>query len=87
MKSALSPSHQSTYDALFRQPVPRDVQWRDVSALLSGMSATQVVQESSGTLKVTRNGRTLLLHRPRGKDIADAKELTQVRNFLERSGP
>ena len=87
MKSALSEPHQSTYDALFRQPLPRDVQWRDVWSMLGGMAATQTVQENTGTLKVTRNGRTLLLHRPRGKDLADAKELTQVRNFLERSGP
>jgi len=87
MKSALSESQQSTYAALFRQPLPRDVQWRDVWAMLEGMSATQAVQENSGTLKVMRNGRTLLLHRPRGKELADAKELTQVRNFLERSGP
>ena len=87
MKSALSDAQQSTYDALFRQPIPRDVQWRDVWAMLGGMAATEAVQEDSGTLKVTRNGRTLVLHRPRGKELADAKELTQVRNFLERSGP
>jgi hypothetical protein len=87
MKSALSEAQQSTYAALFRQPLPRDVQWRDVWAMLGGMPATEAVQENSGTLKVTRNGRTLVLHRPRGKDLADAKELTQVRNFLERSGP
>jgi hypothetical protein len=27
-----------------------------------------------------------MLHRPRGKDLADKKELIQVRHFLERSG-
>ena len=86
MKPALSEAHRSTYDALFRLPLPRDVQWRDVWSMLGGMSATRTVQENTGTLKVTRNGRTLLLHRPRGKELADAKELTQVRNFLERSG-
>jgi hypothetical protein len=36
--------------------------------------------------KITRNGQTLVLHRPRGKDLADKKELMQVRHFLERSG-
>jgi len=87
MQSALSDTHQSAYDALFRQPLPRDVQWRDVSSMLGGMAGAEAVQENSGTLKVTRNGRTLVLHRPRGKDLADAKELAQVRNFLERSGP
>ena len=87
MKSALSETHQCTYDALFRQPLPRDVQWRDVSSMLGGVAGTEAVQENSGTLKVTRNGRTLVLRRPRGKDLADAKELAQLRNFLERSGP
>ena len=28
----------------------------------------------------------LVLHRPRGKDLADKRELMQIRNFLERSG-
>ena len=87
MKSELSESHRSTYDALFRHPPARDVQWRDVWAMLAGMAATEVVQDNNGNLKITRNGRTLALRRPRGKDLADAKELTQVRNFLERSGP
>lgn len=87
MKSALSESHQSTYDALFRHPVARDVQWRDVWSLLGAVAGAEAVHENNGSVKVTRNGRTLVLHRPRGKDIADAKELTQVRNFLERSGP
>jgi hypothetical protein len=44
------------------------------------------VHEPSGNLKVTRNGTTLVLRRPRGKELADAKEVTQVRHFLERSG-
>jgi hypothetical protein len=44
------------------------------------------VQEQNGTLKATRNGQALVLHRPRGKDLADLKELAQVRHFLERSG-
>jgi len=47
----------------------------------------EAVREDGGTLKVVRNGRTLVMRRPRGKDLADAKELTQVRNFLDRSGP
>jgi hypothetical protein len=87
MKSALSESHQSTYDALFRQPLARDLQWGDVWSMLGAMARTEAVREDNGNLKVTRNGRTLVLHRPRGKDLADVKELTQVRNFLERSGP
>jgi hypothetical protein len=87
MNSPLPASHKSTYEALLRHPPARDVQWRDVWSMLGAMAGTDAVQESNGQVKVTRNGRTLALRRPRGKDLADAKELTQIRNFLERSGP
>ena len=46
---------------------------------------TNAVEDDKGNLKVTRNGQTLVLHRPRGKDLADKRELMQVRHFLERS--
>src|SRR4051794_11475500 len=77
-------SHRGTYDAVFRHPVARNLQWRDVWSMLG--SVADAVQEHNGTLKISRNGLTLVLHRPRGKDLADLKELTQVRHFLERSG-
>ena len=87
MISELTGSHRSTYDALFRQSMPRDLRWEDVWSMLGAMGGVEAVQEAGGTLKVRRNGRSLVLHRARGKELADAKELTQVRNFLERSGP
>jgi hypothetical protein len=73
MNSPATGSHRGTYDAVFRRPAAHNLQWRDVWSML-------------GTLKVSRNGQTLVLHRPRGKDLADLKELAQVRHFLERSG-
>ena len=85
MIAGLNPSQQSTYDALFRQAAPRDLRWEDVQSMLGAMPGVEAVQESGGTLKIKRNGRSLVLRRPRGKELADAKELTQVRNFLERS--
>ena len=83
----LTGPHRSAYDALFRQTMPRDLRWEDVWSMLGAMGGVEAVQEAGGTLKVKRNGRSLVLHRARGKELADAKELTQVRNFLERSGP
>jgi hypothetical protein len=85
MKEPLTVSHRNTYDTVFRVPTPRDIQWRDVWSML-GAVADSAVEEPNGKLTVTWNGRTLTLHRPRGKDRADLKELSQVRNFIERSG-
>src|SRR4051812_22778668 len=84
MDSPPTGSHRGTYDAVFRRPAAHNLQWRDVWSMLGTFA--DAVQEHNGTLKVTRNGQALVLHRPRGKDLADLKELAQVRHFLERSG-
>jgi hypothetical protein len=85
MESQLSGTHQKTYEHLFRHPMPQNLQWRDVSSMLTAMMDVSVVEDDKGNLKITRNSQTLTLHRPRGKDLADKKELMQVRHFLERS--
>src|SRR5580700_8021132 len=86
MESQLSGTHQKTYQHVFQHPMPHNLQWREVWSMLGAMPDVNAVEESNGNLKATRNGQTLLLHRPRGKDLADKKELMQVRHFLERSG-
>ena len=82
----LTGAHQKTYQHLFQHPMPHNLHWRDVWSMLGSMADSQTVEDSNGTLKVSRNGQTLILHRPRGKDIADNSELMQIRHFLERSG-
>jgi hypothetical protein len=45
----------------------------------------QVEIEPNGNLKVTRHGRTLVLHAPRTKEVADTAELMALRHFLEKT--
>ncbi|HEY8747145.1 MAG TPA: hypothetical protein VIM11_04175 [Tepidisphaeraceae bacterium] len=78
-------THQSTYDAIFRHPIARNLQWRDVRSMLGALA--EVAEEDGGKVKFVRNGVTLAFHRPRGKDLSDAQEVMQIRHFLERSGP
>ena len=85
MKTPLTGTHRKTYDDIFQRPTPRDIPWSDVWSMLDAL-ADSAVMEPHGNLKVTLNGRTLALHRARGKDLADMKELLQIRNFIERSG-
>jgi hypothetical protein len=85
MEAQLSGNHQKIYDRLLQHPMPHNLQWREVRAMLDALSGSSSVEDDKGTLKVTRNGETLVLHRPRGKDMADEKELIQIRHFLERS--
>jgi hypothetical protein len=66
--------------------MPQNLQWREVISMLAAIPDVTAVEDDRGNVRVTRNGRTLHLHRPRGKDLSDKKELMQVRHFLERSG-
>ena len=53
--------------------------------MFEAMPDAQTIQNKKGNLEVTRNGQTLVLHRPGDKDLADMEDLTKVRHFLERS--
>jgi len=86
MESELSGPHKKIYDRIFQHPMAHNLQWREVWSMLSAIKDAVAAEDDKGNLKVTRNGQTLMLHRPRGKDLADKKELMQVRHFLERSG-
>jgi hypothetical protein len=78
-------ANQSTYDMLFQHPMPRNLRWRDLRALLASIAET--VEEPNGNVKFTRNGHTLTLHPPGRKDFSDVQALMDVRHFVERSTP
>jgi hypothetical protein len=84
VNTQLAESHRRTYDAVFQHPVARNLQWLEVRSMLVALA--DVVEEDSDVLKVTRNGKSLVLHRPYRKGMGDIEELMKVRHFLERSG-
>jgi hypothetical protein len=79
----LNGSHSRTYDRIFQHPISHNLEWRDVHALLGKLG--EVAEERNGNLKITRNGRLLVLHAPRNKDIAEMNDIMTLRHFLERS--
>ena len=85
MESELSGTHQKVHDQLFQHPLPHNLQWRELWSMLSALPMATAIEEKDGKLKVTRNGHTIVLHRPRGKDLADESELMQIRHFLQQS--
>jgi len=85
MKQQLGGLHGATYDAVFRQPVSRDVGWRDVCSMLGLLG--DVSEDADGRVRVTRNGQTLLLRTPPPWHArASVRQVLEVRGFLERSG-
>jgi len=83
MEPELTKTHQRTYETIFRHPAARNLEWRDLRALLRELA--DVEEEPNGKLKVTRNGQTLVMQPDRHKDVAEVDELMRIRHFLERS--
>ncbi len=79
----LTGSHQRTFDRIFQHPISHNLEWRDVHALLGEIG--EVAKEHNGSLKVTRNGQTLVLHPTSKKDVTEMDEVMALRHFLERS--
>jgi hypothetical protein len=79
----LNGRHQHTYEAIFRHPAARNLEWHDVRSLLDALA--DVTEGQNGSLQVTRNGQTVILHAPKHKDVASVEELLAIRRFLEQS--
>src|SRR6266487_496874 len=84
MEIELTGTHRTTYDAVFQHPISRNLIWRDVRSMLGALSGVEQ-EEHNGTLKVTRNGRSLVMHEPLRKNVTDVQELMNLRRFLEHS--
>jgi hypothetical protein len=80
----LNGRHQHTYEAIFRHPAARNLEWHDVRSLLDAIA--DVAERHDGSLQVTRNGQVVILHAPKHKDVAAGEDLLTIRRFLEQSG-
>lgn len=80
----LTRSHRSTYDVVFQHPVARNLYWRELCSMLGTLPGV-VLQEHDGAVKVTRNGKTQVLHGQVHKNIASVQEVMDLRRFLEQS--
>jgi hypothetical protein len=81
--SQLSGAHLRTYQTIFHHPITHNLDWRQVRELLKAVA--DVVEESNGNLKVTRNGQTLVLQPNHAKDVDESSMVMDLRHFLERS--
>src|ERR1019366_4072330 len=72
-----------TYQTIFHHPISHNLDWRQVRELLKAVA--DVVEEPNGSLKVTRNGQTLVLQPSKTKDVAESGIVLDLRHFLERS--
>jgi hypothetical protein len=81
----MSRHHTNLIRALFHDPPPHNLHWRDVESLLKHVGAT-LEPISGARLRVTLGRVEDILHRPHGGDELDRQSVLHVRAFLGRAG-
>ena len=76
-------SHQRTLGMLFQHPMAHSIEWKDIVTLLESLGTT--TQGGHDTLHATVNNVTVVLHRPKHKDVPQ-EQVMQLRHFLRQAG-
>lgn len=79
----LARNHRDTLDQIFRHPLGHNVEWHSAVSLLRQVG--EVTERHDGKLEVNAGGETIVLTRPRGKDL-DAQQVIDIRELLETAG-
>jgi hypothetical protein len=83
MEVHLSSRHRDTVEKIFSQPPNRNIEWREVVALLEAVGTA--THEHNGKLKVSLGSETEVLPVPHGKDV-DVQIVVDLRRMLKQAG-
>ncbi|MGD0985199.1 MAG: hypothetical protein ABSA65_15505 [Acidimicrobiales bacterium] len=79
----LGRNHRDTLAQIFRHPLSHNIEWQAAVSLLREVG--DVTERHDGKLEVIVGGETIVLTRPRGKDL-DAQQVIDIRELLETAG-
>ncbi len=77
--------HERTLNAIFRTPVPKTLEWRQIESLLITCGAKSIEGKGS-RVRFDLNGVTATFHRPHNRKEARPYQVKDVRRFLEEAG-
>ena len=81
----MNSKHRRTLDAIFARPVPSDIRWSDIEALLIALGAER--SEGRGSrVRFLLNGAEAVFHRPHPKPETNKGAVVSVREFLVVAG-
>ncbi len=81
----MSHKHHTLLRAIFHDPLPANIHWRELESLLGHLGAT--LEPSHGArFKVTLNQASDFLHHPHHNSECSRDLIKQVREFLTQAG-
>jgi hypothetical protein len=81
----MSKKHDRTLAAIFSDPLPANVKWRDVEALFAALGC-QLVEGRGSRVTVFLNDTKATFHRPHPRPDTDRGALRAVQRFLLQAG-
>lgn len=85
MSSTMNRTHQRTLEAIFSTPVPANLEWRKIEALLAALGA-ETVEGAGSRVAFVLNGKRADFHRPHPGKEAKRYQVRAMREFLETAG-
>jgi hypothetical protein len=81
----VSHKHLNLLRAIFQDPLPGNVHWREVESLLHHLGAT--VESAHGArFRVVLNRVEGFLHHPHHSNVCDKQDIRHLREFLAHAG-
>ncbi|MGA0597270.1 type II toxin-antitoxin system HicA family toxin [Enterovirga sp. CN4-39] len=81
----MNSKHRATLAAIFTEPVPSSIEWRDLEALLVA-AGCRVIEGSGSRVRFERNGMIASFHRPHPAKEARRYQVRDAREFLVKLG-
>ncbi|NJM64674.1 MAG: type II toxin-antitoxin system HicA family toxin [Acaryochloris sp. RU_4_1] len=74
-----------TLKAIFTDPIPANIAWKDIVTLFEGLGVT-VTQGRGSRVRVMLNQQRAVFHEPHPERVADKGVVKSVREFLVNAG-
>ena len=77
--------HKRTFEAIFKDPVPSNVLWSDIEAMLTALKA-EISEGRGSRIRIVLRGVRAVFHRPHPEKEADKGAVRSMRRFLQEAG-
>ena len=81
----MNKKHRKIYEAIFAEPIRRNIDWNDVVALVKGLGG-EVLQGAGSRVRFDLNSVSLNLHSPHPQTELKRYQVKAVRDFLDNAG-
>lgn len=85
MSSSINAKHRKTLSAIYTDPLPKQLSWRDIESLLVAVGA-KAVEGRGSRVSFNKGDEIISFHRPHPEKEAKPYQVKNAREFLTKIG-